>query len=97
MSEQKWLRGQGGRAGFGHVKTQPISLFQNQSRDYSPSGNAVRPFPLSLRKAEDLLHKRGVDISHETVLYWWNRFGPMGILPFFMGSASRITRPFSVS
>jgi putative transposase len=24
-------------------------------------------FPLSLRQVEDLLHERGVDISHETV------------------------------
>ncbi len=34
-------------------------------------------FPLSLRKVEDLLHVRGIDISHEMVRYWWNRFGPM--------------------
>ena len=26
---------------------------------------------------EVLLHERGIDISHETVRYWWNRFGPM--------------------
>ena len=25
-------------------------------------------FPLSLRNVEDLLHERGVDVSHETVL-----------------------------
>ena len=23
------------------------------------------------------MHERGIDISHETVRYWWNRFGPM--------------------
>jgi len=34
-------------------------------------------FPLSLRNVEDLLHERGIDISHETVRYWWNQFGPM--------------------
>ncbi|MCP1335527.1 DDE-type integrase/transposase/recombinase [Hyphomicrobiales bacterium FT118] len=34
-------------------------------------------FPLSLRNVEDLLHERGIDISHETVRFWWNRFGPM--------------------
>ena len=34
-------------------------------------------FPLSLRNVEDLLHERGVDVSHETVRFWWNRFGPM--------------------
>jgi putative transposase len=34
-------------------------------------------FPLSLRNVEDLLHERGIDVSHETVRYWWHRFGPM--------------------
>ena len=34
-------------------------------------------FPLSLRNVEDLLHERGIDTSHETVRYWWHRFGPM--------------------
>ena len=32
-------------------------------------------FPRSLRNIEDLLHERGIDISHETVRFWWNRFG----------------------
>jgi putative transposase len=34
-------------------------------------------FPLSLRNVEDLLHERGIDISHDTVRFWWYRFGPM--------------------
>ena len=34
-------------------------------------------FPLRLRKVEDLLSERGIDICHETVRIWWNRFGPM--------------------
>ena len=34
-------------------------------------------FPLSLREVEDMLHERGIDICHETVRAWWNRFGPM--------------------
>ena len=34
-------------------------------------------FPLSLRNVEDLLHEWGIDICHETVRFWWNRFGPM--------------------
>jgi putative transposase len=33
-------------------------------------------FALSLRKVEDIMHERGIDICHETVRYWWNRFGP---------------------
>lgn len=34
-------------------------------------------YPLSLRDVEDLLFERGIDICHETVRLWWNRFGPM--------------------
>ena len=34
-------------------------------------------YPLSLRNVEDLLFERGIDICHETVRKWWNRFGPM--------------------
>ena len=34
-------------------------------------------YPLSLRNVEDLLHERGIDICHETVRLWWNRFGPL--------------------
>jgi putative transposase len=34
-------------------------------------------YPLSLRNFEDLLAERGIEISHETVRFWWNRFGPM--------------------
>ena len=34
-------------------------------------------YPLSVRNLEDLLHERGIDISHETVRLWWNRFGPL--------------------
>ena len=34
-------------------------------------------FPVMLRNVEDLLQERGIDISHETVLFWWHWFGPM--------------------
>jgi putative transposase len=34
-------------------------------------------FPLSLRDVEDLLFERGIDVCHETVRLWWNRFGPL--------------------
>jgi putative transposase len=34
-------------------------------------------YPLSLRQVEDLLFERGIDICHETMRFWWNRFGPM--------------------
>lgn len=29
-------------------------------------------FSPSLRNMEVLLHERGVEISHESVLFWWN-------------------------
>ena len=34
-------------------------------------------FPLSLRNVEDLLHERGIEVSHKTIRFWWNRFGPI--------------------
>jgi putative transposase len=34
-------------------------------------------YPFSLRQVEDLLFERGIDICHDTVRFWWNRFGPM--------------------
>ncbi len=34
-------------------------------------------YPLSLRQVEDMLFERGIDICHETVRFWWNRFGPL--------------------
>jgi putative transposase len=34
-------------------------------------------YPLSLRNVEDLLAERGIDVSHETIRFRWNRFGPM--------------------
>jgi hypothetical protein len=34
-------------------------------------------FPLSLRNVGDLLHERGIEVSHETVRFWWRRVGLM--------------------
>jgi putative transposase len=45
-------------------------------------------FPLSLRNVEDLLFERGIDICHETVRMWWNRFGRCS-LATSAGSVSR--------
>ena len=47
-------------------------------------------FLLSLRNVEDLLHERGIDISHETVRFWWNRFGPMFAAEIWRNRASRM-------
>ena len=32
-------------------------------------------YPLSLRQVEDMLFDRGIDICHETIRLWWNKFG----------------------
>jgi putative transposase len=32
-------------------------------------------YPLSFRQLEGLLNERGIDISHETVRFWVERFG----------------------
>ena len=57
---------------------------QNPFRYFKTSPEIIRlavmmyvRFPLSLRNVEDLLHERGIDFCHETVRYWWNRFGPL--------------------
>ena len=34
-------------------------------------------YPLSLRQVEDILAERGIDVTHETIRFWWNRFGPI--------------------
>lgn len=34
-------------------------------------------FPLSLRNVEDLLHERGIDVCHESIRFWVDRFGPI--------------------
>jgi len=33
--------------------------------------------PQFLRKVEDLLHERGLDVIHEVVHCWWDRFAPL--------------------
>ena len=57
---------------------------QNPFRYFNNSPEVIRSvvmlyvrYPLSLRQVEDLLFDRGIDICHETVRYWWNRFGPL--------------------
>ncbi len=57
---------------------------ENPFRYFHSSPEVIRPvvmmyvrFPLSLRNVEDLLFARGIDICHETVRLWWNRFGPL--------------------
>jgi len=59
------------------MKKDPFKSFQSSPEIIRLVVMMYVRFPLSLRNVEDLLHERGIDISHETVWYWWNRFGPM--------------------
>ena len=61
-----------------------MSKADNPFRYFNSSPEVIRlvvmmyvRFPLSLRNVEDLLYERGIDICHETVRLWWNRFGPL--------------------
>ena len=37
----------------------------------------VREIPIVAAQRQDLLAERGIDISHGTDRFWWNRFAPM--------------------
>ena len=61
-----------------------MSKPKNPFRCFNSSPEVIRMavmlyirYPLSLRNVEDLLSERGADICHETVRFWWNRFGPL--------------------
>ena len=69
---------------FGLSLAVVASAMSNPFRYFNNSPEIIRlavlmyvKYPLSLRNVEDLLAERGIDISHETVRFWWNRFGPM--------------------
>jgi len=59
------------------TKPDPFKGFQSSPEIIRLAVMLYIRFPLSLRNVEDLLHERGVDVSHETIRYWWHRFGPM--------------------
>jgi putative transposase len=59
------------------TKHSPFHYFKTSSEIIRLAVMMYVRFPLSLRNVENLLHERGIDISHETVRFWWNRFGPI--------------------
>jgi putative transposase len=59
------------------TKRDPFKYFKTSPKIIRLAVMLYVRFPLSLRNVEDLLHERGVDSSHETVRYWWHRFGLM--------------------
>jgi len=59
------------------TKRDPFKYFKTSPEIIRLAVMTYVRLPLSLRNVEDLLHERGIDICHETVRFWWNRFGPM--------------------
>ena len=59
------------------TKSDPFRYFKTSREIIRLAVMLYVRFPLSLRNLEDLLHERGIDVSHEAVRFWWHRFGPM--------------------
>ena len=59
------------------TKPSPFRYFRTSPEIIRQAVMMYVRFPLSLRNVQYLLHERGIDISHESVRFWWNRFGPM--------------------
>ena len=62
---------------LGMSKPDPFKYFHSSAEIIRLAVMVYVRFPLSLRNVEDLLHERGIDISRETMRFWWNRFGPV--------------------
>jgi len=76
LCQRKWLAASAGADSLGWMSNPRIF------RTVKTSPEIIRlavmmyvRYPLSLRNVEDLLHERGIDITYETVRFWWNRFG----------------------
>ena len=59
------------------AKRSPFKYFKTGPEIFRLAEMLYVRFPLSLRNIEDLLHERSIDVSHETVRFWWYRFGPV--------------------
>ena len=59
------------------AKRSPFKYFKTSPEIIRLAAMLYERFPLSLRNVEDLLHERGIDVSHEAVCSWWRRFGPI--------------------
>ena len=59
------------------MKNSPFRYFKTSPEIIRLAVMMYIRYPLSLRQVEDILFERGIDISHETVRYWWNRLGPL--------------------
>ncbi len=66
-------------------KPSPFKWFETRSEIIRLAVMLYVRFPVSLRHIEDLLHERGVDVSHESFRFWRRRFGPVFALEIRKG------------
>lgn len=67
----------GCRVASGPDQTLPFRYFKTSPEIIRLAVMLYIRFPPSLRNVEDMMHERGIDICHETVRFWSNRFGTM--------------------
>ena len=53
----------------------PFSYFKTSQEIIQLAVMMYVRFPLSFRNIEDLLRKRGIDVCHESIRLWVDRFG----------------------
>ena len=56
------------------IKRSPFRYFRTSPEVIRLAVMLYVRFPLSLRNVEDLLHERGIEVSHETVRFWWQLY-----------------------
>jgi putative transposase len=56
---------------------QPVPIFQQLAGGHPSCRDDVREIPAVAAQRRGSLSRARIDISHETVRFWWNRFGPM--------------------
>ncbi len=62
-------RGRGPATLHGMTQRSPFRYFKTSPEVIRLAVMLYVRFPLSLRNVEDLLHERGIDVSHETVRF----------------------------
>jgi putative transposase len=59
------------------AKKNPFQYFKTSPKVIHLAVMLYICLPFSLRNVEDMLHDRGISISHETAQLWWSGFGPL--------------------
>ncbi len=65
----------GGRLAGSDEPNPHFPVFQDQPRNHPPGGHDVCPLPAFASECRRSAARAGIDFTHETVRFWWNRFG----------------------